>query len=460
MANGDQIKVLIVDDDAAICASMSRTIQAMGLYVEVAEDGNTALKMTSEGRFDIIFLDVMLPDLKGPQILGRIHENRPETVVMMMTAYPAVEDAVESMKLGVVDYLMKPFRGKDVENHVSKCLDILDEQEVSAGKENPRVSKNKTPLEKIVGKSKVVRNIKAAIKRAAAANSTILITGESGTGKDLVARAIHDLSERAANDFVPVDCSALVETLLESELFGHVRGAFTGAEREKGGLFELADKGTFFFDEISNLSMKTQSKLLRVIQEREFMKVGSQKRRKLDIRILSSSNIDLERAIERGAFRNDLYYRINVVPIHLPPLRERSEDIPMLLEYYLKKCNLMFRRDVKGFNDEAMDVLTAYPYPGNIRELKHLVEQIVVLNSSGSNEISIGDIPPSVSHRKGMFNLFSGKDLPLEEVEKKYIMFILSRTRGIRGQAAEILGINRKTLSCKIKKYGLELDFE
>ena len=460
MADSHQVKVLIVDDDAAIRYSMSRTIKAMGLHVETAEDGKTALKMTREGHFDIVFLDVMLPDLKGPQIAGHIHNNRPETVIMMMTAYPDVGDAVESMKLGVTDYLMKPFRMKDVENYASKSLEILDEQGVATGKKYPGLSIREKALKGIIGNSKAVRDMKTAIERAAETESTILITGESGTGKDLAARAIHELSGRASNPFVPVDCSALVETLLESELFGHVRGAFTGATGEKRGLFELADKGTFFFDEIANLSMKTQSKVLRVIQEREFMKVGSQKRHKLDIRIITASNIDLERAVRRGTFRNDLYYRINVVPIHLPPLRERDEDIPLLLDYYLKRCNVSSGRSIKGFSEEAMDTLAAYPYPGNIRELRHLVEQITVLNTCKDDEIALGDLPPSITQRRGTFSLFSGKDLSLEEIEKKYIIYILSRTKGIRGQAAEILGINRKTLSNKIEKYGLEFNFE
>jgi len=449
-------RVLIVDDDKAIRTSMSRAIKSMDLPVVAVEDGNAALNIMAAERFDIVFLDNILPDMTGAQILERIHELHPETAVMMMTAYPAVEDAVSFMKLGVIDYLVKPFRLEDVENHVSKCLDVLNERAKSGGQARSTIPKNEKTLNKIIGNSGIVRTMKETIRSIASTDSTVLITGESGTGKELAARAIHELSARSDNQYVPLDCSSLVETLLESELFGHVRGAFTGADGEKTGLLEIADKGTFFFDEISNLTMKIQSKLLRVIQEREYMKVGSQQRRKVDIRIISASNIDLEHAVRRGTFRNDLFYRIKVVPIDLPPLRDRDNDIPILLEHYLEKFNVSFNRNIEGFSEEAMDALTTYPYPGNIRELKHLVEQIVVLN--GSSKVGIGDLPPNITRRKGMFHLPTSNDMSLQDLEKKYISFVLGRTRGMRGQAAAILGINRKTLSHKITKYDIAVD--
>jgi len=291
------------------------------------------------------------------------------------------------------------------------------------------------------------------ITRIAETDSTVLISGESGTGKDLIARAIHELSPRAHNDFVPVDCSSLVESLLESELFGHVKGAYTGADGHKAGLFEMANKGTFFFDEISNLNINTQCKLLRVLQEREFRRVGSQHRQKLDIRVLSASNRDLLKAVEKGTFRNDLYYRINVVPIHLPPLRARTEDIPLLLVHFLTQYNITCNRHVQGFSDEAMEMLVAYPWPGNVRELQHIVEQILVLDDC--EYIDLKSLPPVISQRRGTFNLSSENDLSLEEMEKRYIQFVLRRTKGIRQQAADILQINRKTLSAKIKKYDI-----
>ena len=448
-------KVLIVDDDKAIRTSMSRVIKSMDLPVAAVCDGNAALNIMAAERFDIVFLDNILPDMKGAQILARIHELYPGTAVMMMTAYPAVEDAVLSMKLGVIDYLVKPFRLEDLENHVLKCLDVLNERTKSGTQARSNNPKEERTLNKIIGNSGIVREMKETIRSVASTDSTVLISGESGTGKELAARAIHELSARSDNRYVPLDCSSLVETLLESELFGHVRGAFTGADGEKAGLFEVADKGTFFFDEISNLTMKIQSKLLRVIQEREYMKVGSQKRLKVDIRIISATNIDLEHAVRRGTFRNDLFYRIKVVPIHLPPLRDRSKDIPILLEYYLKRFNASCNRNVEGFSGEAMDALTSYPYPGNIRELEHLVEEIVVLN--GSPEVGVGDLPPNITRRKGMFHLPTSNDMSLQDLEKKYISFVLRRTRGMRGQAAAVLGINRKTLAHKIIKYDISV---
>ena len=456
MSAGKPHKILIVDDDKAIRKTMSRIIKSMGIPVTAVEDGRSALKIIASKRFDIIFLDNILPDMKGARILERINKLHPETAVMMMTAYPAVEDAVSSMRQGVIDYLVKPFRLEDVENHVSKCLDVLVKRAGSGARARSAALKEERTLNKIIGNSELVREMKETLRNVASSDSTVLITGESGTGKELAARAIHELSPRSDNHYVPLDCSSLVENLLESELFGHVRGAFTGADGAKTGLLEIADKGTFFFDEISNLSMKIQSKLLRVIQEREYMKVGSQKRHKVDIRIISASNVDLERAVGRGKFRNDLFYRVKVVPIHLPPLRERDSDIPILLEYFLKKFNVSGNRNIERFSEEAMDALVAYPYPGNIRELKHLVEQIVVLN--GSANIGIDNLPPEISRRKGVFHLPTSNHMSLQDLEKKYISFIMGRTRGMRGQTAAILGINRKTLSHKITKYGIVVD--
>ena len=436
-------KVLIVDDESMVRSTMRQITEHLGLSVKEAEDGKQALAMMASEPFDIVFLDLLLPGMHGLEVLKHIRENHPELVVTIITGHPEVETALESMKLGATDYLVKPFGAKEVENIVSEARAIIGERE-KQGKET---------TDEIIGNSYAMRRLNAKIRRVAATDSTVLISGESGTGKDLVARKIHDLSPRVANGYVPVDCSALVESLLESELFGHIKGSFTGADGHKAGLFELANKGTFFFDEVSNLSLKTQAKLLRVIQEREFRRVGSQKRQKLDIRILSASNHDLAKAVQRGTFRNDLYYRINVVPIHVPPLRERSEDIPLLVEYFLNKYSHQHNSKVNKFSEEAMDMMVAYPWPGNVRELKHIVEQILVLEDC--DYVRPKHIPPVISQRRGVFNITSENDLSLEEMEKRYLRFVLRRTKGIRHQAADILQINRKTLSAKIKKYGL-----
>jgi two-component system, NtrC family, response regulator AtoC len=302
-----------------------------------------------------------------------------------------------------------------------------------------------------------MQQVFAKIRRAAPSDSTVLLTGESGTGKELVARAIHELSPRADKEFVPVDCSALVETLLESELFGHVKGSFTGAHQTKHGLFELANHGTFFFDEITNLSLNIQAKLLRVIQEREFMKVGSQRRTKLDIRIIASSNRVLTEAIKEGTFREDLYYRLSVIPIHLPPLRERTGDIPLLAEYFLNKYSQKANRQPKEISNRAMKMLSAYSWPGNVRELEHTIERIIILEDG---EVILPEhLPSFISQRRGEFQVFSDEDHTLEELEKRYIQFILRRTKGKRQEAARILGINRKTLGQRIKKYNLRVNW-
>ena len=436
-------KVLIVDDESMVRLTMSKIMEHLGLSVKEAEDGKQALDMMKSEPFDIVFLDLLLPGMHGLEVLRHIREMHPETVVVIITGHPAVESALESMKLGATDYLVKPFGTEEVENVVSKAGEIIVEW----------ADQREENIDEIIGLSSAMRMLNAKIRRVAATDSTVLITGESGTGKDLVARKIHDLSPRTVNDYVPVDCSALVESLLESELFGHVKGAFTGADGHKAGLFELANKGTFFFDEVSNLSLKTQAKLLRVIQEREFRRVGSQQRQRLDIRILAASNHDLAKAVQRGTFRNDLYYRINVVPVHIPPLRERSEDIPLLVEYFLKRYNRRSNHRVNGFSEEAMDMMMAYPWPGNVRELKHMIEQILVLEDC--DYVRPEHIPVVISQRRGVFNITSDDDLSLEEMEKRYLRFVLRRTKGIRQQAADILQINRKTLSAKIKKYGL-----
>jgi transcriptional regulator with PAS, ATPase and Fis domain len=295
------------------------------------------------------------------------------------------------------------------------------------------------------------------VRRAAPSDSTVLITGESGTGKELVARAIHQLSPRKNDEFVPVDCSALVESLLESELFGHVKGSFTGAYQTKHGLFELANHGTFFFDEIPNLSLNIQAKLLRVIQEREFMKVGSQKRIKLDIRIIASSNRDLREAIKADAFREDLFYRLSVVPIRLPPLRERMEDLSLLVEHFITKHNRKCSREVQGISKRALDLLAAYHWPGNVRELEHTIERILILEDG--DVIQPEHLPAFITQRQGEFQVFSEDGSTLEDLEKRYIQFILRRTKGKRQEAAQILGINRKTLAQKIKKYNLRVNF-
>ena len=451
-----KIKVLIVDDDDHIRFFIAEVLRPFNLHLGQASSVDRAVKMIAQVPFDIVFLDVILPDGNGLEILENIMESRPETVVITMTGYPSVEDSTKSFKLGALDYLLKPIAYGTLNDIAQKALEAVEccrlkDPEAANARRDRNIS------ERIVYQSQIMGDVLEKTRSAATTDSTVLITGESGTGKELIARMLHNLSERAENGFVPVDCSALVETLLESELFGHTCGAFTGAQTDKAGLFELANKGTFFFDEISNLSYKIQCKLLRVIQEREFRKVGSQTRQKLDIRILCASNLDLLKAVERGTFRNDLFYRINVVPIHLPPLRERIEDIPLLLDHFIEHYNKIYQCDVQGYSEDALELLQGYPWPGNVRELRHIVEQILVLEKC--DFIRSKHLPVSISRRRGAFGFSytnGSGHLSLEEMEKKYIEFILNKTGGIRQHAADILQINRKTLSVKIKKFGLD----
>jgi two-component system response regulator AtoC len=444
-------QILVVDDEAAVRTGIAQVLSRQNLAVTAAADAAQALEQLARQPFAIVLLDIKLPDLSGVEVLKYLRRDYPDTEVIMITGYPTIQGAVECIKLGALDYLVKPFRINELESVVQKARDHIAQKEKRPAPEPEGAGG--LGLDFIIGDSPAMRKVFAKVRRAAPSDSTVLLTGESGTGKELVARAIHLLSPRADREFVPVDCSALVETLLESELFGHVKGSFTGALQTKHGLFELANHGTFFFDEISNLSHNIQAKLLRVIQEREFMKVGSQRRIKLDIRIIASSNRDLSEAIKAGTFREDLYYRLSVIPIHLPPLRERTGDIPLLVDHFLRKHSQKGHREMTGISSRALKLLNDYSWPGNVRELEHTIERILILEDGAI--IQPEHLPSFILQRQGELQVFSDDNYSLEELEKRYIQFILSRTKGRRQEAARILGINRKTLGNKIEKYKL-----
>ena len=444
----------MVDDEDALRHGIARALANQGLAVRTAAHGREALELMSQSPAGIVLLDIKMPELDGLEVLKILRRDYLDTAVIMITGYPDIEGAVQCIKLGALDYLVKPFRLEELESLVHRTRQALEDRlQTKSGEPEPGGAPG---IDSLVGESPAMLKVFAKIRRAAPSDSTVLLTGESGTGKELAARAIHKLSPRAHQEFVPVDCSALVETLLESELFGHVKGSFTGAHQTKHGLFELANHGTFFFDEITNLSLNIQAKLLRVIQEREFMKVGSQKRTKLDIRIIASSNRDLKEANKEGIFREDLYYRLSVIPIHLPPLRERTGDIPRLAEHFLKKHGQKSEREVKGISPRAMKLLSDYSWPGNVRELEHTIERILILEDA--EVIQPEHLPSFISQRAGEFQVFSDENYPLEELEKRYIQYILGRTKGKRQEAAGILGINRKTLMQKIRKYNLKVN--
>ena len=442
-------RVLVVDDEAVVRNGIRRALEGQGMEASLAANGEEALNLMEHQAFDLVLLDIRMPDMDGMTALREIQSRHPGTRVIMITGYPTIDTAVECTKLGAQDYLVKPFRLSDLEASLHK----LESRPAPGGPEAERGLRIDGDRDLIIGESREMKALFDKIRKVAPTDSTVLITGESGTGKELVARAIHAYSRRSEREFVAVDCSSLVETLLESELFGHVKGSFTGALETKHGLFELANQGTFFFDEISNLSLKIQAKILRVIQEREFMKVGDQKKVQLDIRIISASNRDLHESIEAGAFREDLFYRLSVVPLRLPPLRSRADDIPLLVSHFLTRFGDRINREVPEVTPEALEILQEYAWPGNVRELEHTIERILILEDT--DRIRPRHLPSFISQRQGDFQMFSEDPFSLEELERQYIRFVLRRTGGKRTRAAEILGINRKTLGLKIKKYGL-----
>ena len=444
-------QVLVVDDEAVVRKGISRALIDRGMATVLASNGREALEFLDKQSFDLVLLDIRMPDMDGMAVLKQISANYPETDVIMITGYPTIDTAVDCIKLGALDYLVKPFRLDDLEASLKKITSRHNGLHKSPIDSNGLKIDSRKNL--IIGQSPLMKKIFEEILKVSPTDSTVLITGESGTGKELVAHAIHANSNRKNKEFVAVDCSSLVETLLESELFGHVKGSFTGANQTKHGFFELANKGTFFFDEIANLSLNIQAKLLRVIQEREFMKVGDQKKIRLDIRIISASNKNLRESIRNGEFREDLYYRLSVVPIHLPPLRQRKEDISLLISHFLDKLSLKINRPAPEVSSEAMEILKNYFWPGNVRELEHTIERILILEDP--DVIRARDLPSFITQRQGEFQMFSEELLSLGEVEKKYIRFVLKRTKGKKTEAADVLGINRKTLGLKIKKYGL-----
>jgi DNA-binding NtrC family response regulator len=446
----ERANVLIVDDEESICDSMSQVLRKEGHSVRLAAEGKEALRLFDNEAFQVVFLDLKLPGMRGMDILSRIREASPETPVIIITGYASIESAVEAMKRGAFDYMAKPFTAEEVRVVTKRALEsrrliyenIYLRSELEA----------KTEFDLVVGKSKGMQEVLDIVRRVSPTESTVLITGESGTGKEIIAREIHGHSLRRDAPFVVVDCGALVETLFESELFGHVKGSFTGAHETKHGRFEVANGGTIFFDEISNIGLTIQAKLLRVIQEREIARIGSSKQIKVDVRILAATNENLAEAVRKGKFREDLFYRLSVVPIHLPPLRDRKEDIALLVEHFLKKYSRKAKKIVGSISAQAIKALAQYDWPGNIRELENTIERAVVL--AKGDGIELEDLMyHGISAGSTLLGPADGKYRTLEEMEKEYIKAVLLAHHGNRSQTADILGIDRKTLWAKIKKY-------
>ncbi len=445
------INVLVVDDEKIMQESCCRVLEKEGYTVSSADSGEAALEQCDRKSFDLVLLDLKMPGMGGIEALKRLKEMDPEVTILIMTGYPSIETAVRAIKLGAYDYITKPFTPDTLRFAVSRALErktlMVENQHLR------QQLRSKNEIDAIIGESQIMRGIYELVRRTAPTDSTVLITGESGTGKELVARAIHNYSLREEGEFVTVDCSSLVETLLESELFGHVKGSFTGAIQAKYGSFELANGGTFFFDEVGNLSLDIQAKLLRVIQEKEIKPVGSEKTIRVDVRILAATNQDLKQAIAKRTFREDLYYRLNVFPIHIPPLRERKEDIPLLVKYFLKRYNKKREIPVVRVEPDTLKLLMSYGWPGNVRELENAIERALILEDGDSL------LPRSfswfVEGKRAEKTDVDDKIYNLSELEKQHIMRVLNETRGHKSQTASLLGIDRKTLYQKIKKYGL-----
>ncbi len=449
------MKILIVDDDKVFHQGLHRLLSNEDFEIYDAFSGLEGLAILDAESIDFVLLDLNMPGLSGLDTLMRMKEKDPDLVIIIITGYPSIKSAVSAVKLGAYDYLTKPFTPDEIRIVLRRAIEKQSLLAENMALRQRFLAKNDENL--IVGQSQAMKNIMEVVKKVAASDSTVLITGESGTGKELIAKTINEFSPRRGNQFIAIDCSTLIETLLESELFGHVKGAFTGAIQNKKGLFELARGGTFFFDEVGNLPLNIQAKLLRVLQEKEIKRVGGVTSIKVDIRIVAATNRDLKEAIKEKSFREDLFYRLNVVPIQIPPLRDHKEDIPLLAYHFLYKYSKKQRKNISDFSPGFIEQLLSYHWPGNIRELENVIERAVVLEDNQILQCSNlpWHIPSSTIPGD-----FTSHCLTLEEVEKTHIASVLRLTNSQRSLAARFLGINRKTLYQKMLKYNLKVGTE
>ena len=457
-----QERILVVEDDASMGFFLSEAMRKEGYRVDVVGSGEEALERIAQDLFNVVILDLKLPSMDGMEVLANIKVTNPEMVVIMITAHGSKDIAIEAIRKGAYDYFTKPFGINEMRVVVKRALERGQlEDEIKRLRET--VDKRKG-FYNIVGNSKAMRDVFDIAETVFDNDITVLITGESGTGKELIAEAIHYNSPRRAKTFVKLNCVAIPETLLESELFGYEKGAFTGATRQKLGKFELANHGTLMLDEIGDMSLTTQAKLLRVLQEREVERVGGINPIKVDVRIIASTNHDLSQLVREQRFREDLYFRLNVLPIHIPPLRERREDIPLLVDHFVSLYKTKFHKDIEGFADDAMDLLINYSWPGNVRELENVVQRAFIL--SKERVIQEWSLPPEIrrQRKESFFDMekletglpFNEKvEMVVGEVEKKLIIQAMDKVGWKREKVASLLGISLKTLYNKMKKYGL-----
>jgi DNA-binding NtrC family response regulator len=450
-------RILVVDDEEQMRDLLAKVLERKGYQVSVCGDGAEALAFLEREPADLVITDVRMPGLNGMEALRAIKELNPEIVVLIMTAFGSIDQAVQAVKEGAYDYINKPFKIDEILLTIEKALaERRLRHEVATLRQELRTRYH---FENLIGKSRAMQEVFGLIEQVAGSRSTVMVYGKSGTGKELVAKAIHYNSPRSAKAFVAVNCAAIPAELLESELFGHEKGAFTGAIATKVGKFELATGGTLFLDEIGHMRLDLQAKILRALQEREIERVGGTRTIKIDVRILAATNRDLRKAIEEGTFREDLYYRLNVVPITLPPLRQRREDIPLLVEHFIGKYNREFARKVKGFSAGATAALYQYDWPGNVRELENVIERAVAL--AQSETISLRDLPLEISILGGdVIEDIQKAGLTLREArshfERQYILNILDRVQWNQTEAARVLGLHRNTLAWKLQRLRID----
>lgn len=457
-------KILIVDDELLVRNFLAETLRRKNLDVATAENGQKAISMIKENSYDLVITDMKMPDLTGIDVLKKTKELSPNTIVVVITAFGSIENAVEAMRLGAFNYLIKPFSPDTIEALIEKArehLSLIEENQYLRQQLSPGAGRT---LNKVIGESKVMKQILADVIQVAKSNASVFINGESGTGKEVIASAIHYHSLRANSPFIKVNCAAIPDTLIESEFFGHEKGAFTGANARRLGRFELANTGTLLLDEVSEIPLSLQAKLLRAIQEQEFERVGGTRPVKVDVRIISTSNRDMKEAIAKKLIREDLYYRLNVVPIYLPPIRERREDIVPLAEYFIEKSCAENHREKKILTPEATKKLLAYDWPGNIREIANIIERAVVMDSKPEitpEHLFIGSDPilrnSSALVEMANPNATLPQGMTLEELEKRLIIETLQAQRNNRTKTAEVLGISVRTLRNKINEYNLQL---
>ena len=447
-------RILVVDDEEQMRDLLVKVLERKGYQVSVCGNGADALAFLEREPVDLVVTDVRMPGLSGMEALRAIKELNPEIVVIIMTAFGSIDQAVQAVKEGAYDYINKPFKIDEMLLTIEKALEERRlRHEVSALRQELRTRYH---FENLIGKSRAMQEIFGLIEQVAGSRSTVMVYGKSGTGKELVAKAIHYNSPRTSRAFVAVNCAAIPAELLESELFGHEKGSFTGAIATKVGKFELATGGSLFLDEVGSMRLDLQAKILRALQEREVERVGGTRTIKIDVRVIAATNRDLKKAVEEEAFREDLYYRLNVVPITLPDLKDRQEDIPLLANHFVQKFAQESNPAIREISKEAMAVLMSHAWPGNVRELENVIERAVTLGHGPA--VLPADLPPNLAGGANPLERALAREATLEDLERDYIAMILQRTKGHQIRAATILGIDRRTLYRKIRRYGLKLN--